>query len=283
VTDQQEREVRLKNQSGISQLHPNDQADAADAGGRPRRAIILIAGGGGRLRPLTEDVPKGLLDVGGRPIVEHQMTCLRAAGIREIALVTGHGSEKVCERLGDRVVYFHNDKYRETNSLYSAWLARDFGRPGCLILNSDVLFHPLLLQRLLAAPSPDAILVDLRSDLGEEEMKIVLGEAGRVLSVSKNLDPAIAHGENVGIVRLGREGAGRFFEVADREIGRREWNHWVPYAVNDLCSTQPFLAVPTEGYPWIEIDYLHDLKAAREKVFPEISGALESLDLGTTG
>jgi choline kinase len=250
---------------------------------RPSRAIILIAGGGGRLRPLTDNIPKGLLDVGGRSIVEHQVACLRGLGIGEIALVTGHGGDKVRERFGDRVIYFHNERYRETNSLYSAWLARDFGRPGCLILNSDVLFHPALLQRLLSAPNPDAILVDLRSGLGEEEMKVVLGENERVLGLSKNLDPATAHGENVGMVRLGRQGAERFFDVADQEIQHHEWNHWVPYAVDRLCSIQLFHAVPTEGFPWIEIDYLHDLKAAREKVFPEICEALKSAELGDGG
>lgn len=250
---------------------------------RPRRAVILIAGGGGRLRPLTDDCPKGLLAVGGRSIVEHQIACLRASGISEIALVTGHGSDKVRERLGKAFVYFHNERYRETNSLYSAWLARQFGRPGCLILNSDVLFHPALLERLLAAPHPDCILADRRSKLGEEEMKVVLTKDGRVVSLSKNLDPATAHGENVGVVRLGREGAKRFFAVADREIRRHEWNHWVPYAVDQLCSTHPFFAIPTEGLPWIEIDYVHDLKTARDRVFPKIRKALESLKIGDHG
>jgi len=250
---------------------------------RPRRAIILIAGGGGRLRPLTEDRPKGLLEVGGRPIVEHQIDCLRASGIDEIALVTGHGRDKVRQRFGDQVAYFHNERYRETNSLYSAWVAREFGRQGCLILNSDVLFHPALLERLLSAPNPDCILIDLRSGLGEEEMKVVLGEDRRVLNVSKDLDPLAAHGENVGIVRLGREGAGRFFDIADQEVRRHEWGHWVPFAIDCLCSTQPFYAVPTEELPWIEIDYLHDLKTAREKVYPSIRGALESLKPAHSG
>lgn len=268
----------------MSQSRQNDEQDnTVGASLRPRRAIILIAGGGGRLRPLTEEIPKGLLDIGGRSIVEHQIACLRGLGVGEIALVTGHGSEKVRERFGDRVVYFHNDRHRETNSLYSAWLAREFGRAGCLILNSDVLFHPVLLQRLLASPHPDAILVDLGAHLGEEEMKVIVAENGRVLTVSKNLDPAAAHGENVGVVRLGREGAERFFDVADREIQRHEWSHWVPYAVDRLCSTWPFFAVSTEEFPWIEIDYLHDLKAAREKVLPRIYEALEMLEPGGSG
>lgn len=246
---------------------------------RPQRAIILIAGGGGRLRPLTEDCPKGLLEVGGRSIVEHQLACLRSAGIHAVALVTGHGSEKVHERFGDQVVYFHNDLYRETNSLYSAWLARDFGSGGCLILNSDVLFHPRLLERLLEAPHADSILVDLRSGLGEEEMKVILTQNHRVVRVSKDLDPAAAHGENVGLVRLSRVGAQRFFEIADRAALGHQWNYWVPFAVDQICPDRPFYAVPTEGLPWVEIDYLHDLKAAREDIYPRISSALISIGL----
>lgn len=246
---------------------------------RPHRAIILIAGGGGRLRPLTKDCPKGLLEVGGRSIVEHQLACLRSAGISAIALVTGHGSDKVHARFRDQVVYFHNDLYRETNSLYSAWLARDFGSEGCLILNSDVLFHPDLLGRLLSAPNADSILVDLRPGLGEEEMKVILAKNHRVVRVSKDLDPSVAHGENVGLVRLSRIGAQRFFEVADQAARGHEWNHWVPFAIDQICPNHPFYAVPTEGLPWVEIDYLHDLKRAREDVYPTISSVLNSLDL----
>ena len=246
---------------------------------KPKRAIILAAGGGGRLRPLTDDRPKGLLEVAGRAIVEHQIACLRWAGMEEIALVTGHGADKVRERLGDAVTYYHNDRYRETNSLYSAWVARAFGRRGCLILNSDVLFSPRLLERLLSAPHGDGLLIDLRADLGEEEMKMMVDGDGRVRQISKNLDPAQADGENVGIVRLSRMGAERFFEVGDRMTREHEWNHWVPFAVDQICASHPFFAVSTGDIPWIEIDYLHDLKRARESVFPLIHEDLVQLGL----
>jgi len=244
----------------------------------PCRAIILVAGGGGRLRPLTEDRPKGLLEVGGAAIVEHQITCLRSAGIEQIALVTGHGSEKVRALFGDRVVYYHNDIYDRTNSLYSAWVARDFGRNGCLILNSDVLFHPALLGRLLDAPYEDCLLFDPASHLGEEEMKVILETDGQIRRISKDLDPHGADGENVGIIRLGRLGAERFFEEAERTVRQREWNHWVPYAIDRMCAAgYPFYAVGTGGLPWIEIDYLYDLREAEEKVYPRIRGAMKGI------
>jgi len=246
---------------------------------RPGRAIILIAGGGGRLRPLTDHQPKGLLEVGGRALVEHQIACLRWAGIEAIALVTGHGAAHVRARCGDAVSYIHNERFRETNSLYSAALAADFGRGGCLILNSDVLFHPALLERLLAAPWPDAILVDRASRLGEEEMKVVTAPDGRVRRISKAIDPAQAHGENLGIVRLGPTGAGLYFDLAVEAAERGEWNHWVPYAIDRLCSTHPFHAVATDGLPWIEIDYPADLAAAREEVYPRLLPQIRAVQM----
>jgi choline kinase len=94
------------------------------------------------------------------------------------------------------------------------------------------------------------------------------------LRISKDLDPAGADGENVGIVRLSRAGAQRFFEVADQAARRHEWNYWVPFGVDRIASSHPFFAVPTNDRPWIEIDYVHDLKAAREMVFPKIQRAL---------
>lgn len=254
-----------------------------DAVERPSRAVILVAGGGGRLRPLTEDRPKGLLEVGDRSIVEHQIACLRWAGVREIALITGHGREKVLERCGNSVVYFHNERYRETNSLYSAYLARDFAAQGCLILNSDVLFHPDLLERLLAAPHGDCLIVDRRSGLGEEEMKVLLDSQGRLLRISKDIDPSEADGENLGIVRLSRPGAQLFFQAAEAAFQRGEFNHWVPFAINQICQDHPFYSVPAGDLPWIEIDYMHDLRRARSQVYPKMRDALRAVERGTGG
>ncbi|MFH0794463.1 MAG: phosphocholine cytidylyltransferase family protein [bacterium] len=240
------------------------------------KAVLLAAGRGGRLLPLTADRPKGLLKVGERTLIEYQIEFLRSAGISEIGVVTGHGAAKVRRTCGRRVAYVHNRRYKQTNSLYSLWIAKEFvGGDACLILNSDVLFHPDLLRRLLEARWENCILVDFRKGLGEEEMKVVV-ENDRIVAISKNLPPSSAQGENLGIVKCGRDGARRVFEIAEQRALQKEWDLWVPHAIQSLIGQQDFYAVASNGLPWIEIDYHHDLNLAEREILPAILKTIKS-------
>jgi len=240
----------------------------------PERAIILAAGKGERLMPEPADRPKALLQVGGETILECQIRALRRAGVQDIAIVTGHKSQRVQDTLGAGVTYFHNERHHETNSLYSLWLAQEFGQGGCLILNSDVLFHHGLLDRLLNCGAEDAILVDFRDDLGEEEMKVIV-QNKIVAEISKDIDPHRAEGENLGLVKIGPDGAKAVFDIAASRAEQGEWNLMVPHAVEALIGQREFKAVSACDLPWIEIDYLHDLQQAREVVYPKIREALD--------
>jgi len=240
------------------------------------KAVLLAAGRGGRLLPLTADRPKGLLKVGKQTIIEYQIEFLQSVGIAEIGVVTGHGSAKVRRTCGHRATYIHNRRYKQTNSLYSLWLAKEFvGGDSCLILNSDVLFHPELARRLLEARWENCILVDFRVGLGEEEMKVVVKD-DRVVDISKNLPPSSAQGENLGIVKCGREGARRVFEIAEQRAQQKEWNLWVPHAIQSLIGQEDFYAVATKGLPWVEIDYRHDLNLAEREILPAILKSLQT-------
>ena len=137
-----------------------------------KQAIILAAGQGRRLLPYTKDRPKCLLDVGGKTILEHQVEALLSQRVERITVVTGYLSHKVRQVLGQRVQYIENPHYGATSSMYSLWLARDIATAGCLILNSDVLFHTAILQALLESPYPDVLAVDFASVLAEEETKV---------------------------------------------------------------------------------------------------------------
>jgi choline kinase len=132
-----------------------------------------------------------------------------------------------------------------------------------------VLFHPQMVCSLLESPHEDCLLVDFRTGLGEEEMKVVTLD-GRIRQISKNIPPQDADGENVGIIKLGAAGARLVFTVADECAKQGQWNFWVPFAIERLLDRQPFYAVSTNGLPWIEIDYVHDLERARKEVLPAI-------------
>lgn len=241
-------------------------------------ALIMAAGRGNRLLPLTLDRPKCLLEVGPATILTHQVRALRAAGVTQIEIVTGHGDplvRRLCEGLAAQgeLTFTKNELFDSTTSLYSFGCVRTAPPPqGVLVLNSDVVFHPELLRRLIADPRPQVLLADFTGRLGEEEMKICVDNDYQVTAISKSLDPMDAQAENLGVLKLGQAAAGRMLELARTANGHKELC-WIPDAIHQLRYEFDFYALPTGGLPWIEIDYEHDLKRAKEQVWPQLAGA----------
>ena len=232
-------------------------------------AVILAAGSGTRLRPLTADRPKCLLEVGGRTLLRHQLDALAACGVTDVVAVVGFCGDQVRRHAGRQVRYVENPHYETTNSLYSLWLAREELTRGVLILNSDVLAPPRLFDRLLRAPAPDAVLVELGHAFDPEDMKVSLRE-GCVVDFGKDLPPDRSHAHNVGVAKFCREGAARLTDCLGRLVAAGHQNDWAPVAFQEFAAHWQLAAVATDGLPWIEIDYLDDLTRARAEVEPAI-------------
>jgi choline kinase len=233
------------------------------------KAIILAAGVGSRLRPLTDDLPKCLLEVGKQTIVDQQVAALRQCGITDVLVVVGYRGERIRRHLGTRARYLENPRYETTNSLYSLWLARAELAGGALILNSDVFALPALFDRLLRAPAPDAILVELGERFEPEDMKVTL-HGTHVVDFGKTLPPDRAQAHNVGVAKFSETGAALLVECLDQLVAAGRENDWAPAAFREFASRWPLTAVPTEGLPWIEIDYEDDLIRARLEIEPAI-------------
>ena len=121
---------------------------------KPTKAIILIAGLGSRLRPLTDTQPKCLTEVNGTPILMNALNQLNEAGIKETILVIGYLGEKVREAVGNsfksmKISYAENPDYNKTNNSYSLWVAIKGLPESLLILEGDVFFEKKLLQALM--------------------------------------------------------------------------------------------------------------------------------------
>lgn len=241
------------------------------------KAIILAAGKGTRLNGV-ELKPKCLFEVDGQSLLQRQMSALAEARIDEVVLVLGFEAERIqrhCESIGGlNISFVTNTRFGETSSLYSLWLAKEHLTDGFVVLNCDVLFHPELLTRLLTAPFDDALLLDFvdkqNNQLGDEEMKVKVSD-GRVVDISKKMDPAEADGENVGVVKFSRDGARRLIAEMDRLIASGECDRdWAPRAFLAFARRYPLYAISTDSYPWIEIDFPEDYRRAQEEVFPKI-------------
>ena len=175
------------------------------------KAIILAAGMASRLRPLTLTTPKSLLRVGERSLLQRSMDALIANGVKEFCVVTGYLHEMiedfVRKQYADsiKVTFIYNKVYETTNNIYSLWLARPFAEgQEVLLLDSDLLYDPLIVTRVLASDAPN-VLTLIRHELGEEEMKVVTDEGGSIKEISKTCNPANAAGESLGIEKMGVE------------------------------------------------------------------------------
>ncbi|MFC1898727.1 aminotransferase class I/II-fold pyridoxal phosphate-dependent enzyme [Chloroflexota bacterium] len=118
-----------------------------------RKAIILAAGVGSRLMPFTEHSPKCLAPVNGVPILNNMLTNLAESGVTEAVIVVGYLKEKIYDSIGTsfngmKISYIESDRYDTTNNIYSLWLAREHLEEDVILLESDVFFDRLLLDKL---------------------------------------------------------------------------------------------------------------------------------------
>jgi L-glutamine-phosphate cytidylyltransferase len=243
------------------------------------RGVILAAGKGSRLNGTAGEKPKCLVEIGGVTLVERQIRMLRRAGIDDVAVVVGCQAERVRTVCGRGITFIENERFSETNSLYSLWMARALLNEGFVVLNCDVLFHPVLLDDLLASRHDAALLVAYREPdqepFGDEEMKVKV-RCGRVAEMSKTLRAEEADGENLGVVKFGPRSAPALVGIMDRLIqagGRRDW---APRAFSEFAQHYPLHAIGTRGYPWIEIDFPEDYQRAIRDVLPAIEDDIDA-------
>lgn len=206
-------------------------------------------------------------------LVERQIQALHGAGIDDIVIVIGCQAERVRRVCGHRITYVENVRYAQTNSMYSLWMARPLLYGGFVVLNCDVVFHPTLLTDLLTARHENALLLAYREanqpPYGDEEMKVKV-RCGRVVEMSKTMDPAEADGENLGIVKFGARGAAALVDIMDRLIAGGGVRDWAPRAFSEFAKTRPIYALGTRGLPWTEIDFPEDYQRALHEVLPAI-------------
>lgn len=171
------------------------------------KAIILAAGIASRLRPLTNDRPKCLLEIGCKCLLQRSFDALIANGISNFVVVTGYLNTLIEDFLTSRyanvnITFIHNERYASTNNIYSLWLARpEADGQEVLLLDSDILYDPLIVSRLISSPHPNVLALNSHP-LGEEEMKVITDANGMVREISKTCSIADAKGESIGIERM---------------------------------------------------------------------------------
>lgn len=225
------------------------------------KAIILAAGLSSRLHPLTLEIPKCMLPLHGKTVMEHQLGALKAADITSVTVIVGFLADVIRQSIGDQVSYTTYDRFRETNNLGTLHHCRDLLDDDCLVLFADVLLPPDALSRLAAHPADYALLVD-RTRVLENTMRIQT-ENGGITDLGGHIPAAAGEGNFVGIAKFSAAGAKNLARELDAMIA--EGGHEDKYYVQALPRLVRKGAViePVDiGTPWLEIDTNDEYEAA---------------------
>ncbi|NIJ34294.1 NTP transferase domain-containing protein [Sphingomonas oligoaromativorans] len=229
-------------------------------------AILLCAGLGSRLLPLTADRPKCLIEVGGKTILEHQVEALREAGVSGITIVGGYRFDRlqafVEERWAEdeRPELVLNPFYAISSSIGSVWAARHrLSAPFCL-LNGDTVYDPALVKDGLSRLKPGLNLFVEPVVVPEVDDMLVRLDGDRIVAVGKTLPEALAHHRSLGfIVGNAPDGAG-YGEALDKVIREVEGVQNFHHAIVDRLAHEGGVhAVPFSGGVWTEIDRPEDI------------------------
>lgn len=238
--------------------------------------LVLAAGAGRRLRPYTDHVPKALMEVDGTTtILDIALRNLAAAELRDITIVVGYAAHAVTERqealekeYDVRLTFIHNDKAEIWNNAYSLWLARDAYANGALVVNGDTV-HPASVQRTLLAAreSDDAgiyVALDDMKSLADEEMKVITDDTGRLLKITKLMDPADATGEHIGVTLIEAHAAAALTDALEN-TWRRDPNLFYEDGYQEYAERGGKVQTVSIGkLDWVEVDNHEDLARARE-------------------
>jgi choline kinase len=236
--------------------------------------IILAAGVGSRLRPLTDLVPKCLVTVNGEAILERLLKQINATTDlnKNIFIVTGYKAEVLTDfvdRLGIRVNYVPNIEFESTNNMYSLNLALRQTDPGAdlVIINADCFYDEQIVSDILHAHG-NFIAVD-KGIFNAESMKVKTDAEGRIIAMAKSLTKAIETFVSMDIYCFTNEFKQSLLKITDEIIDAGDLNSWTEVAL-DLLSRSEHHIFPLDftSRNWMEIDDHADLKKA-EEIFGE--------------
>jgi len=236
------------------------------------KAIILGAGQGRRLMPLTSNMPKCCLPLHGVSILEWQLRQIAQCDIDEVIVVTGFAYEMVDAIVdkftGISVRSLHNPMYAHTDNLGTCWEARFEMDGPFVLLNGDTLFEAAVLQQLLSCDSGFAITLatDTKTHFDLDDMKIIT-DGDRLLKVSKQLDIHLVSGESIGLMVFNEDGAKVFTQKLEEMMDKKDaLTLWYLSAIDQLASEGLAGVCSIHGKSWCEVDNASDFAAAVDVV-----------------
>ena len=236
--------------------------------------MVLAAGAGRRLQPLTDDLPKTLLQIDDeRSILDLAIANLKQVGIEDVVVVTGFAAARVDERkpelekrYGVQLELVENPKAEIWNNAYSLWCARHSFGEGVLLVNGDTVHPAAVEERLLASRGEDIVIAidDDLDRLNDESMKVGLSEEGFMRRITKQLPMADARGEYIGLTLIEPAAAEPLAEALEA-TWKRDPQLYYEDGFQEFVDRGGIVGTaPIGAVDWVEVDDHDDLGRARE-------------------
>lgn len=222
------------------------------------KVLLLAAGRGTRISRYLNGNPKCTVDIGNEKLIQYTIRMLNQKGIKDIAIVLGYRSDIIKETLKDfNVKYYYNPFFDVTNSIASAWFAKEFiSDDDIIIMNADVYLEEKLIDFILADNTSPVMYADSsRKEEADYKFKF---ENGILLKYGKELEGKEISGEYVGIGRFSKEFMKRFMTKLREMIKFQQHSVWWENVVYNLTEEQPIKVVDVNGMFWAEVDYIED-------------------------
>ncbi len=234
-----------------------------------RKAIILSAGQGSRLLPLTADRPKCLIDFSGKSLLAWQVDALFANNVTEIQIVTGFMTDMVeqeiksLERSGLTINVCFNPFYKVADNLASCWMVRSAMVTDFVILNGDTLVSPEIVAKVVNEGSwPITVTVDVKDGYDSDDMKVSrVGE--KLVAIGKTLTAAQSNAESIGFLAFRGEGVALFRDTIDAYMRTPAGvENWYLKIVDSIAPSGKVGTLSIQGLDWAEVDFLNDIEIA---------------------
>ena len=235
------------------------------------KSVILAAGVSRRLYPLTYEMPKCLMKVGDKAILDRQLKTLQSSKISEVIIVVGYYRELIVDYVKSHyndlnVKFVINHHYFETNTAYSLRLCNDFiNNEPFILMNADVLYPKEVLTRVINSNYNTVLAVDIKP-CGREEVKVVEGEGNRIVAIGKELIEDNSLGEFIGVAKFSKNISSKFMNSLDRLISSGGNSDYFEAAIHPLMSEHDIYYEDISDLPCIEIDFVEDLEKAQKLV-----------------
>ena len=222
------------------------------------KVLLLAAGRGTRISRYLSGNPKCTVNIGDEKLIQYTIKMLNKKGITDIAMVLGYRAEVIKEALKEyNIKFYYNPFFDVTNSIASAWFAKDFiCDDDILIMNADVFLEEDLIDYILTKNDSPIMYADgSRKEEADYKFKY---KNGILLKYGKELEGEDISGEYVGIGRFSKEFTLKFNEKLKEMIDDQQHSVWWENVVYELSKEQPIKIEDIAGKFWAEVDYIED-------------------------